>query len=128
MHFQLNIYGSPWLSNSANDALAFAQAAMAAGHSIKRVFFFFDGVYHGLAAQSPASDEADLLRQWRTLADQQIPLLVCIAAGANRGVLNDEEAKRYEKSHSTCLDIFEVTGLGQWASGFHDCDRIITFK
>jgi len=128
MIFQLNIYGSPWSSNSAIDAISFANSAIKAEHEIKRVFFFFDGVYHGLVTQSPASDEYNLLQHWRELADKNIELLLCIAASANRGVLNAEEAKRYDQSIDTVDNIFEVTGLGQWVSGCHDVDKIITFK
>lgn len=128
MIFQLNIYAAPWSSNSAEKAIAFAQQALSDGHEVKRIFFFFDGVYHGLKTQSPASDEFNLLTAWQQLADQGIELLLCIAAAANRGVLNKTEAQRYEQNTFTAADCFEVTGLGQWASGFADVDRILSFK
>lgn len=128
MIFQLNIYAPPWSSNATEKAVAFAQQALADGHEIKRVFFFFDGVYHGLSTQSPASDEFNQLAQWQALANQGVELLICIAAAANRGILNAEEAQRYEQKLTTCDDCFEITGLGQWAAGFHDADRILSFK
>jgi tRNA 2-thiouridine synthesizing protein D len=128
MDYQLNIYGAPWSSNSASDAISFAKESLRSGHSIKRIFFFFDGVYHGLASQSPASDEYALLEEWKMIASEGVELLLCIAASANRGVLSEEEAKRYEKTTATISDCFEITGLGQWASGFHDVDRIMSFK
>lgn len=128
MKFQLNVYGSPWSGNSAEQALAFAQQLQAEKHQILRVFFFFDGVYHGLLTQSPASDEFQLLNRWQALADQNVELLLCIAASANRGILNDEEARRHDQPIGTMATGFSLAGLGQWASGFHDADRIITFK
>lgn len=128
MDFQLNIYSPPWSSNGASEAIAFANQAQRDGHTVKRVFFFFDGVYHGLVSQAPASDEPDLLQQWRELADNGVELLLCIAASANRGVLNASEAERYQKSIATVADCFEITGLGQWASGFNDADRILSFR
>ncbi len=128
MIFQVNIYGSPWSSNAAIDAIALVEQAIKAGHTIKRVFFYFDGVYHGLNSQSPASDEYDLLNAWQGIADQNIELLLCIAAAANRGVLTEQEAIRHTQPVGTVASCFEITGLGQWAAGFHDVDRIISFK
>lgn len=128
MTFQINIYGSPWSSESALRAQRFIRQAQADGHEIKRVFFFFDGVYHGLKTQSPASDEFDLLGQWQSIASKGVELLLCIAASANRGLLDETEAKRYDRDAVTVADGFTLTGLGQWASGFHDVDQRITFK
>ncbi|EAR09673.1 sulfurtransferase complex subunit TusD [Reinekea blandensis] len=128
MKFQINVYGAPWTGNSARSAQQFIQHSLDSGHDIARVFFFFDGVYHGLNTQSPASDEFDLLSQWQALSDRGVELLLCIAASANRGLLDDAEAKRYDKSAITVARGFSLTGLGQWASGFHDADRLITFK
>jgi tRNA 2-thiouridine synthesizing protein D len=128
MKIQINVYGSPWSGNSAEQATAFIKQALAQGHHIRRVFFYFDGVYHGLKTQSPATDEFNLLARWKDIAAQNVDLFLCIAAATNRGVLNDEESKRQGHSVSTVADFFEITGLGQWASGFHDVDRIMTFK
>lgn len=128
MKFQLNVYGAPWSGNSASQAIRLAHNLLKEGHEILRVFFFFDGVYHGLLTQSPASDEFPLLQQWQQLSEQNVELLLCIAASANRGILNDQEAERYAQPISTMAPQFELTGLGQWASGFHDADRIVTFK
>lgn len=128
MNFQLNIYGSPLASNASKDALAFAQQCLEHGHTIKRCFFYFDGVYVGLSTQSPAGDEANLLESWRLLSEKQIPLFLCIAAATNRGVLDKAEADRYGQPIVSAHDCFELTGLGQWATGFNDADKIISFK
>ncbi|WP_320824974.1 sulfurtransferase complex subunit TusD [Reinekea sp.] len=128
MRFQLNVYGSPWAANNAADVRCFIEAAWSAGHDIARVFFFFDGVYHGLISQSPASDEPNPLAYWQALAQANVDLLLCIAAATNRGVLDEAESRRYQQTVTTSAPFFELTGLGQWAVGFHDVDRIITFK
>lgn len=128
MDIQLNIYGSPWQSNAAEDALAFASAALEQGHTIKRIFFYFDGVYHGVENQAPASDEFNILSAWAQLKEKGTELLLCIAASANRGVLNQQEAERYEKNYPSASTLFEITGLGQWAAGFNDCEKRMTFK
>lgn len=128
MKVQVNIYGSPWATNSALEAQEFIRRALSNDIEIKRVFFFFDGVYQSLATQSPSSDEYDLLTEWRSLSEKGIELLVCIAAATNRGILNSEEAARYDKQVISLADSFELVGLGQWAMGFSDCDKIISFK
>ena len=128
MNIQLNIYGSPWQSNTAEDALSLVHQAIEQGHTIRRVFFYFDGVYHGLASQAPASDEFAPLAAWQEIKKQGTELLLCIAASANRGVLNEQEAERYAKTQITADELFEITGLGQWATGFHDCEKQVTLR
>lgn len=125
---QVNIYGAPWSSQGGIDAVSFIHHAIKQGNTIKRVFFFFDGVYHGISSQSPASDEFPFLHEWQKIRNLGVELLCCIAASANRGVLSSAEAQRYEQPHPTLADYFELAGLGQWASGPLDCDHIITFK
>jgi len=88
-----------------------------------------DGVYTGLNSQSPASDEPDWHQRWITIQQQsQCELLLCIAASANRGLLNDTEAKRQDKATVTVEPPFELVGLGQWAAGFGNCDRVVSFR
>lgn len=128
MNIQLNIYGSPWQSNAAADALSFVSNACDQGHTIKRVFFYFDGVYHGINNQSPASDEFDPLQAWAEIKEKGAELLLCVAASANRGVLDSKEAEHYAKPYPSAAELFEITGLGQWASGFVDCEKMVTFK
>lgn len=128
MNLQINIYQAPWSSRAQVDALAYARAAVAAGHTLRRAFFFMDAVYGGLHTQAPASDEFDLLARWIQLKqDSGCELLLCIAASANRGVLNEVEAERQAKPAATMAPAFELVGLGQWASGFGDCDRVVSF-
>jgi len=129
MKYQLNIYSSPWNSSAQADALAFATALSSSEHQLVRIFFFMDGVYTGLSSQAPASDEPDWRQLWTGLQQRtQCELLLCIAASANRGLLNDSEAQRQAKPVATVEAPFELVGLGQWAAGFGDCDRVVSFR
>lgn len=128
MIFQLNIYGAPLSSNASREAQKFARLCLKNNHTVARCFFYYDAVYTGLFTQSLASDELNLLAGWQDLAAQDVPLFLCIAAATNRGVLDESESKRYQQPMATADSCFELTGLGQWASGFVDADRIITFK
>jgi tRNA 2-thiouridine synthesizing protein D len=128
MRIQVNVYSAPWSNQSSIDALEFIHEALQQGHEVSRVFFFFDGVYHGLRSQSPASDEFNFLEKWQQLSENGVELQLCIAASANRGILDDNEAQRYEQNITTIAPCFVLAGLGQWATGFHDSDKIMTFK
>ncbi|WP_108127054.1 sulfurtransferase complex subunit TusD [Saccharospirillum mangrovi] len=129
MNYQLNVYAAPWSSNAQADALAFAAALADSDHRLVRVFFFMDAVYSGLSTQAPSADEPDWRQRWIDLQQQtQCELLLCIAASANRGLLNDTEAQRQAKPIATVEAPFELVGLGQWAAGFGDCDRVVSFR
>ena len=129
MNIQINVYASPWNQQSCQDALAFGQSAVASGHKLQRVFFFMDGVYNGLRSQAPATDETDILAQWLSLKQRShCELLLCVAASANRGLLSAEEAARQSKDTATVAEGFELAGLGQWALGYGECDKVVSFR
>jgi len=128
MKFTINVCAAPLNSQAADSALRFCRAALAAGHQVERVFFYGAGVLNSNGLMSPPSDETNLHRQWCDLAKQcQVPLIVCIAAAVRRGMLNQEEAERYDKSQHNVPAPFEVSGLGQLIDGIASSDRTITF-
>eukprot|EP01030_Chromulinospumella_sphaerica_P018869 gene18869-18743_t len=50
---------------SSRRALQFAQAALAGGHEIVRLFFYQDGVYSAANSVVTPQDEQDIAQQWR---------------------------------------------------------------
>lgn len=113
---------------SSRRALLFAQAALAGGHEIVRLFFYQDGVYNAANSVVTPQDEQDLPQQWRTfVSDNQLDGVVCIAAALRRGVLNDEEAQRYQRSAVSVEAPWALSGLGQLHDGIQDADRLICF-
>ena len=127
MNFVLAVHGAPHNSNSGEHAIGFANAAIAQGHRIERVFFYHDGVLHGLNSHVTPQGENDLCKAWSELADQGIELAVCIASAIKRGVINAEEQARYEKTSHTLAPGFELVGLGQLVAGIQYADRYIEF-
>ncbi len=122
------VLGGPVSSQSPQTALAFTRAAIAAGHRIVRVFFFHDGVHCGNLNSVPPAGQTSIATQWSELARQhQIDLVVCSASALKRGILNDSEAKRYDKSASTLHPQFDLSGLGQWIEACAAADRTVTF-
>ncbi|PBJ24119.1 putative sulfurtransferase DsrE [Pseudomonas ogarae] len=113
---------------SSRRALLFAQAALAGGHEIVRLFFYQDGVYNACASVVTPQDEQDLPQQWRTfVSDNQLDGVVCIAAALRRGVLNKEEAQRYQRSAASVEAPWALSGLGQLHDAIQDADRLICF-
>lgn len=113
---------------SSRRALLFAQAALAQGHEIVRLFFYQDGVHSASANVVTPQDEQDLPRQWREFViAHQLDGVVCIAAALRRGVLNDEEARRYERPAANLSAPWELSGLGQLHDAVQSADRLICF-
>ena len=127
MIFSLAIYASP--STQASDsAYRFAQSVLAQGHELYRVFFYHDGAYQGSDLLTPPQGEVHSTKRWQLLADEyKLDLVVCIAAGLRRGILDEKEAGRYEKSTHNMATGFELSGLGQLVDAAVHSDRIITF-
>jgi tRNA 2-thiouridine synthesizing protein D len=108
--------------------LRFARAALAAGHSIHRVFFYHDGVHAASALAVPPQDEPSPQPGWVELAEaHEIELAVCIAAALKRGLVNEEECRRYELPGSNLHPAFAIVGLGQLLEAIATTDRFVTF-
>lgn len=128
MIFSLAIYSAPHTTQASDSAYRFAETLLSEGHSLYRVFFYQDGVYNSNNLITPAQDETDISSGWQQLsAKYQIDMVVCIAAALKRGILNQEEAERYEKPAHNLRDGFAISGLGQLVDAALMSDRLITF-
>lgn len=113
---------------SSRRALLFAQAALAGGHEIVRLFFYQDGVYNAANSIVTPQDEQDMPREWREFIEQhQLDGVVCIAAALRRGVLNTDEAQRYQRTAVSVEAPWELSGLGQLHDAVQAADRLICF-
>jgi tRNA 2-thiouridine synthesizing protein D len=128
MKFSLAIYGAPYSTQASDSAYRFALAALDAGHELHRIFFYQDGVHNGTALAAPPQDEIDLPVRWRELsARHDTDMVVCIAAALRRGLLDEDEARRYDKPASNLAQGFSLGGLGQLVDAAVHSDRLITF-
>ena len=115
MRIALLVQGAPHFNRAPTSALAFARAAVAAGHAISRAFFYKDGV---ILANRFNGDTEDLRTDWTTLAEgAAFELAVCVASGERRGIREGE----------TLSDGFEVVGLGQFIEAVETSDRLVSF-
>jgi tRNA 2-thiouridine synthesizing protein D len=128
MRFSLLILGSPYSNQSVATALRFATASIQAGHSFYRIFFYHDGVYNANELITPPQDEINIPQQWQHLAEANtIDMVVCVASALKRGIVDKNEAERYDKPSFNLHNGFEISGLGQLVDAAIHSDRLITF-
>ena len=117
MVFSLLVLSAPTNGQGAAAALRFAQAALAAGHRLRQVFFHADAVAAAVHLEAPL-DEPQLEAAWATIAQRHgVPLLACETALARRGL------------DAVGIPHGSVTPgtLGQFMLALGECDRVITF-
>jgi tRNA 2-thiouridine synthesizing protein D len=128
MIFSLAVYAAPYSSQASHSAYQFALAALLQGHSVHRVFFYQDGVHNATNLAAPPQDEFNLQEAWQRLAnDHKLDLVVCVAAALRRGILDEAEAKRYDKPSHNLASEFTISGLGQLVEAAVVSDRLISF-
>ena len=128
MIFSLAVHAPP-SSQSSDSAYQFAHAVASSNqHQLYRVFFYHDGVYTASLLNCPPQDEPDHTSSWQNLSIQHhVDLVVCIAAALRRGIIDHNEADRYDKPASNLADHFSLSGLGQLVEATVKSDRFITF-
>lgn len=127
MKFAIALFSPPHAPSSRR-ALRFAEAVLAGGHEINRLFFYQDGVHNAAGGVVTPQDEADLTAQWRAFVENhRLDAVVCIAAALRRGELNEEEAKRYGRTAVSVTPPWELSGLGQLHEAAQQADRLVCF-
>lgn len=128
MIFSLAVYSAPYSSQASYSAYQFAVAVLNQGHNLHRVFFYQDGIHNATNLATPPQDEFNLQQAWQLLAkDHDLDLVVCIAAALRRGLLDEGEAKRYDKPAHNIAQEFTISGLGQLVEAAVVSDKLISF-
>ncbi len=128
MRFAIQVNAGPYQHQACASALAFALAVLARGHEIIRVFFYHDAVNVATRLATPPQDEQDLTQAWRALArDNDVDLVVCVAAAERRGIVDAEQRARHGKDVDNLADGFRIAGLGQLVEAALDADRLVVF-
>lgn len=127
MKFVIALF-SPAHSPVSRRALRFAEAVLAGGHEITRLFLYQDGVHIASANIVTAQDELDLVGEWECFVrSHALDGVVCIAAGLRRGVLDAQEAKRHMRPAANLSPAWELSGLGQLHEAAQQADRLVCF-
>ncbi|MDM3871698.1 sulfurtransferase complex subunit TusD [Porticoccus sp. W117] len=129
MKFSLIVLGAPGSHQAASSALRFANAALESGHQIYRVFFYNDGVHNGSQLLTPPQGEDNIREAWKSLGEKHgTRMTVCIASALRRGIVDSEEAERYDYNSGNLDEPnFKLQGLGELADAALQSDRLITF-
>lgn len=127
--FSLLLKRAPWSTQSHLSALSFAKTLIDQGHSIYRIFFYSDAVFSGTTLGVSPQDEVDIPKEWQQLvSDHNIDLVFCISASIQRGIIDQQEAERYEKeAHNLDETAGALSGLGQLVDAIIKSDRVVTF-
>ncbi|MCL4321377.1 MAG: sulfurtransferase complex subunit TusD [Deltaproteobacteria bacterium] len=116
MKFGILIKDGPYMHQAMDTAYNFIVAAMEMGHEITGVFFYNDGVYNRSNALEPPIDERNIMKLLTDIELKGVRLIVCVAAGKRRGIVN-----------KTVCEVNEISGLGQLLDLCIASDRMITF-
>jgi tRNA 2-thiouridine synthesizing protein D len=128
MKFTIMVNEGPYQHQSSDSALQFARAVLAQGHEIFRVFFYHDGVNNGTRLSVPPADDRLIQKEWSELSrENDLDLVICIAAAQRRGLMDEDEAKRQGLDANNIIDGFRISGLGQLIEGGIQSDRTVVF-
>lgn len=127
MKFAIALFAPPHAPSSRR-ALRFAQAVLDGGHEIVRLFFYQDGVHSASGHVVSPQDELNLTAEWRAfVSEHRLDGVVCIAAALRRGVLDGDEAQRYERGGANLQAPWTLSGLGQLHEANQIADRLVSF-
>ena len=127
MNFSICMTAHP-LDGAHRNAIEFCKGLILKSQNISQIFFYQDAVIAASSLLVPAQDEFDAQQQWIGFAQlHNIELKVCVAAAIRRGVLNEADCKRYNKTQSNVHDVFTIVGLGDFLTTMDSCDKQVTF-
>ena len=128
MKFSIQVNEGPYQHQSSDTAYQFAKAAIAAGHEIFRIFFYHDGVNNGTRLAVPPQDDRNISALWTALAkENDLDMVICIAAAQRRGLMDADEAKRQGLDANNIAEGFRISGLGQLIEAGIESDRLVVF-
>ncbi|MDH4262236.1 MAG: sulfurtransferase complex subunit TusD [Spirochaetia bacterium] len=116
MKFGILVLDGPYNHEAGDSAYNFIAAAMNKGHEISGVFFYNDGVLNATKLMDPPTDDRNIVKRWSELGAKGVDIVVCIAAGKRRGIVDSNLAPN-----------IRISGLGQLVDMTLNADRMITF-
>jgi len=128
MIISIQVNEGPYTHQASDSALKFAEAALKKGYTISRVFFYHDGVNNGTRYTTPPQDDRNIVKKWSELAkDNDLDLVVCVAAAQRRGIADADEAKRNGLDGDNLAPGFRISGLGQLIEAGIMSHRLVVF-
>lgn len=123
--FALLITAAP-LESASETAFQFSLAVLKKAHTIRHIFFYQNGVYHGnrlTYLENPA-----LINRWQKLSQAyHFELTLCSASAARRGIMSEAQAQYFEKEGCNLAEGFQIAGLSVWFESVSLADRVMVF-
>ena len=94
MKYTISVKASPQDSEATKTVIDLIYELLERKHLIERVFFQHDGALQALSTGETAVGQEHLLSLWKSLADLDIELAVCISSAAKRGVSQKSNSER----------------------------------
>ncbi len=130
MKISIQVNEGPYQHQAADTAYQFTKAAIAAGHTIFRIFFYHDGVNNASRFAIPPQDDRNVVNNWAELKNSDgsdIDRVVCVAAALRRGMLDESEASKNGVDANNIHSAFRISGLGQLIEAGIKSDRLVVF-
>ena len=128
MKFSIVVHSAPYTSEGAHSALRFCQALLDSGHDIYRLFFFREGVHNLTRLAVVGQDENSLQEAWEDLIrEHDLDAVACVTSALKRGIIDQQEADRYEKQAHSLSEAANISGLGQLVDAVQNSDRVVNF-
>jgi len=128
MKFSIVVHSAPYSSEGAHTALRFCRTLLDEGHQIYRLFFFRDGVHNLNRLAVVGQDEQNLQSGWdRLIREHQLDAVACVTSALKRGIIDQQEASRYDKPAYSLSESASIAGLGQLVDAVQQSDRVVNF-
>jgi tRNA 2-thiouridine synthesizing protein D len=126
--FSIVVHSAPYTSEGSLSAFRFCQTLLAEGHEIYRIFFLREGVHNLTRLAVVGQDELNLQDSWETLIkEQKLDAVACVTSALKRGIIDLQEAERYDKHAHNLSDSANISGLGQLVDAVLNSDRVLNF-
>lgn len=116
MKLAILVQEGPYNHEASDSAYNVIMAALEKGHEIQGVFFYHDGVYNATKLMRPPQDDRHIANRWSELGEKGVDIVVCVAAGLRRGIVEEN-----------LIPNARISGLGQLAKMVMESDRLVTF-
>jgi len=116
MKLTILLLEGPYNHEASDSAWNLIQAAREAGHEIRGVFLYNDGVHNVNAKMDPPQGDRHIANRWSELGEQGVDVVVCIAAAKRRGMVDE-----------LLVANSRISGLGQLAKMVIESDRVVVF-
>ncbi|UDG81194.1 Sulfurtransferase TusD [Candidatus Hartigia pinicola] len=122
------VTGPAYGTQQSVSAYQFTNALLKAGHRLKMLFFYREGVFNANVLATPAHDEFNLVTAWQELSKKAgCEMHICISAALRRGVTDKKQADALSLITHNLANSFIMSSVGSLAEAMMTTNRTICF-